>query len=378
MHPGIGRPYAVICALSGAVGSYFLQLAAALPAAIRRHAALLAFIFIYWVCGLVVAQAVGIPPGTTVTTYIPTYMAMMPLMIVTLVVGRGAVIMVHDRPERPLTQLMLEMRTTLATPQRVAHALPMLAGTLVFGATFTVIKTAIPFFAPFSWDPTFEQWDRWLHGGIAPWQIIQPILGSPLLTFAVGSAYNVWFYFLSLIWVWQAFSQRDYRLRLQFFLTLMIGWILLGNVAATLFSSAGPCFFGKITGLSDPFLPLMIYLTDANQAHNIWALAAQKFLWHGYTMRELTIGAGISAMPSMHVGIATLFALVCWRTRRWLGIVMTIYAIVVMIGSVHLAWHYAIDGYLGAIGIMVIWWAVGRALARQDEKEAKLTVTDAA
>lgn len=343
---------------------YVLQVALLLPAVVRRDALLIAIILVYWLCGLFVAGLAGIPPEATVTTYLVTYMRIAAMMIALLIVWRGALIMIHDRPARPLTQLLREMRTSLITPGRVAHALPIVIGMPIFGATFTVIKKSIPIVTPFTWDATFEEWDRWVHGGVAPWELIQPILGYPGITYGINWCYNIWFYVQGVIWAYLAFSQRDHLLRLQYFLTLLLGWILLGNVAAMLFSSAGPCFFGDITGLPDPFLPLMRYLNDADQVHPIWALDAQQALWRAYTMNGVSIGVGISAMPSMHVAIATLFALVCWRIQRWLGIALTIYAIMIMIGSVHLGWHYAIDGYFGALGMIAIWWMVGRILER--------------
>lgn len=33
-----------------------------------------------------------------------------------------------------------------------------------------------------------------------------------------------------------------------------------------------------------------------------------------------------------------------------------------MIGSVHLGWHYAIDGYVSILAVIVIWKAVGWTL----------------
>jgi membrane-associated phospholipid phosphatase len=346
-----------------------------LPASIRRQKPLLALIMIYWVTGLVVGEIADMPAAATITTYLPTYMAMMPMMIVALLIGRGLLIMIVDRPVRPLTQLANEFRTTLATPQRIAQAVPILAGMILFGGTFTVMKASIPALVPFGWDAQFEHLDRWLHGGIAPWELLQPIIGVPLITHAINWAYNFWFFFLGLIWVWQAFSMRDERLQRQFFLTLILSWILLGNVAATLFSSAGPCYFGRIIGMPDPFAPLMSYLDDADRSYAIWALRAQEMLWHGYSQREVGLLSGISAMPSMHVAMATLFALVCWRIRRWLGIVMTIYATIIMIGSVHLGWHYAIDGYAGALGMLLIWWVVGRALGRRSDARPMAVAT---
>lgn len=341
-----------------------------LPAAIRRQGTLLALIALYWICGSIIGRLAGMPPANTITTYLPTFVVLVPMMAVALLILRAVIIMAIERPARPLSQLAREFATRLATPRCVARALPILAGMLVFGGTFTVMKASIPFLAPYAWDEAFAQLDKSLHGGTAPWELLQPLLGEPVITNAINWAYNLWFYFFGLIWVWQSFSQRDERLRSRFFFALVLGWILLGNVAATLFSSAGPCFFGRVTGLPDPFLPLVDYLHQTNRIYPIWALTAQDMLWQNYSMRTVELGAGISAMPSMHVAMATLFALVCWRTKRWLGIVMTVYAVIIMIGSVHLAWHYAIDGYAGALGMLLIWWGMGRALERWGDARA--------
>lgn len=357
---------------------FLSELVATVPSATRRVAPLLAIIFIYWIAGMVIAYSVGLPVDATVTAYVPSFLRLMPFLLGILLLGRGFQIVAFERPRRPLAQLLGELRTTFVTPDRIAHALPVLLGMLLFGGTFTVLKTSIPLLTSYSWDVTFEQWDRWLHGGVAPWQIVQPVLGLPLVTKVVERIYASWFYVMGVIWVWQAFSQRDNRLRLQFFVTLMLGWILLGNVAATLLASGGPVYYGRITGLLDPFLPLTDYLSDANHAYPIKVLYIQGYLWDSFVMREFALGAGISAMPSMHVAIATLFALVCWRTKRWVGILMTIYALLIMIGSVHLGWHYAIDGYFGALGMIAIWWIVGIVLRRRAAKESSGLVTDPA
>ena len=72
--------------------------------------------------------------------------------------------------------------------------------------------------------------------------------------------------------------------------------------------------------------------------------------------------AGISAMPSMHVASSVLMALYASTHARWAGWAMWTFAALIMIGSVHLGWHYAIDGYFGAV---IAWcaWVIGRRLA---------------
>lgn len=361
-------------AVRALVLGYPAQIARALPGATRAQAAVPLLVLAYWVAGLVVSLFSGIPPTSTITTYLNTFAILVPFMVLGLLIARSGAIMAVERPARPLSQLLWEIRTSLATPQRVAHAIPALLSMLVFGGTFTAMKASIPALMPFTWDPEFEAMDRWLHGGVAPWELLQPLLGSPVATYAVNWAYNFWFYCFGLIWVWQAFQWYDKKLRLQFFLSMVLGWALLGNLAATLLSSAGPCYFGRVTGLPDPFVPLMDYLRGVNESYSIWALGAQDMLWDNYLVRSVELGSGISAMPSMHVAVATLNAIVAWRTRRWFGIVMTVYALSIMIGSVHLAWHYAIDGYLGAAGMLVIWWATGRFVRSMNGDGPKLNL----
>jgi hypothetical protein len=62
------------------------------------------------------------------------------------------------------------------------------------------------------------------------------------------------------------------------------------------------------------------------------------------------------------VAIAVLFALAGWQASRAAGLALTAYALVVLIGSVHLGWHYAVDGYFAAAATVVIWIACGAAM----------------
>jgi TRAP-type C4-dicarboxylate transport system permease small subunit len=87
-------------------------------------------------------------------------------------------------------------------------------------------------------------------------------------------------------------------------------------------------------------------------------------LWNNYVSGGTTIGAGISAMPSMHVAGAMLFALLGWRTHRLLGILLSVNVALILVATVHLAWHYALDGYIAVLGTLAIWWATGAVIGR--------------
>lgn len=235
-------------------------------------------------------------------------------------------------------------------------------GLIVFASAFSSFKASIPAIQPFSWDIRFMEWDQALHLGVHPWQILQPMLGWPAITQAIDFAYFMWFPVLWLTIIWQAWhGDRGSVVRSQFLVAFAMCWILLGSVAAVLFSSAGPVYFGAVTGVPDPFTPLLDYLQAVNTQDSLRAISAQHILWSTYSGPGATQVAGISAMPSMHVSMAVLLTLLGFSVRRWLGWVFAAFAGLIFLGSIHLAWHYAIDGYAATAGTLAIWWASGVA-----------------
>ena len=140
--------------------------------------------------------------------------------------------------------------------------------------------------------------------------------------------------------------------------------LLIGSVGGTLFSSAGPVYFERVTGSPGDFAGLMDYLRMVYEGSEGGLIGVQEYLWEGYLASEGRQFGGISAMPSMHIAMVTVIALLGWSHSRVLGAVFTVIALVILIGSVHLAWHYAIDGYAAAIATCVLWVAVGAVLRR--------------
>jgi hypothetical protein len=274
--------------------------------------------------------------------------------------------MVNNESGRPLlTSWIWELRATYLTRQRAISFVVVALVLTPFMNTFGSFKQAIPYLTPFSWDKTFMEMDQALHGG-HPWQWLQPLLGYAPVTFTINCFYNVWVFVMFGVVLSQAWS-RNRTVRMQFLLTFVLIWIVIGTGLAMLFSSAGPCYYQHLTAAGSPYMDLMAYLNCANERLPLPSLNVQATLWRAYESGRHQLFAGISAMPSMHVATSVLFALVAWRINRWLGAAFTLFAIVIQIGSVHLAWHYAIDGYVGAALTVFIWHAVGWFLRNSGE-----------
>jgi len=230
----------------------------------------------------------------------------------------------------------------------------------LFMTSFLAYKRAIPLFHPFAWDLAFMRADRAVHLGTHPWKMLQPLFGSVSATVVIDWIYVLWLRTIPLVIAWQVWN-RDRELRAQFLLTYAISSILIGTVLATWLSSAGPCYYAEVVGQPDPYVGLFAALGDVSGAHPLNVLRLQDLLWQGYLGNGQFYG--ISAMPSMHVALPTLYVLVGFRTCRWLGWVFVAYLLAILIGSVHLGWHYAIDGYVSILAVWVVWVAVGLSKA---------------
>jgi hypothetical protein len=263
----------------------------------------------------------------------------------------------HVKPERPIPALLKDMIEFLANKKRMGNGLPVVVIMMVFMYVFGNLKADIPALNPFSWDTYFSHLDRILHFGFQPWQWLQPLLGYAPITFLLNINYNLWFLVTWMAWVYFAFIDKPSELRTRFFLSFFAVWILVGSLLAIVFSSAGPCFYGRLGFTPDPYADLMTYLRGVNETYAIWAIPLQDELWQGYTDPSLVI-KGISAMPSMHNGSALLFALAGYQVSRFAGHLLGAHTVLIFIGSVHLGWHYAVDSYLAWALTLVIWFAM--------------------
>jgi hypothetical protein len=364
---GAASPLTSALAPSPAVAGqrWLARVRPALGRSLRVHSPFITLVVLYMAAAFILPPLFGVRARFSPGLYSDVLLTVNAAFFLGLLFAYVSYVLVCVRPARLTHYLWTEITGRYATVERICMALPVFVLFPLFASTFTYFKAAIPLFHPFAWDSRLAAWDQALHGGHAAWEWLQPVFGHPYATALVNVLYHLWFFVTYGVFAWQALSLARPRLRMQYLLTTLLLWSLVGNLAATLVSSAGPVYFARVTGLADPFAPLMAYLHQANDVVPVMALQVQDMLWQAYVgTGGMDIGEGISAMPSLHVATAVSYALVGFAVRRWLGILLAGFAAFIMIGSVHLGWHYAIDGYAGLLCTLAIWLAVGWVLDR--------------
>lgn len=259
-------------------------------------------------------------------------------------------------------QVIIQIRDALSNPYMIAARLSPILMMPFFFASFSVLKMLMPRYVPFWLDEPFARLDQILFFGYHPWQITHAVFTTPEATVTIDLFYSVWVLLLSVaIAGFALFAPRTERAR--FFLSFGGAWFFLGFIGAWLGSSAGPCFLANLNSpLAPEFAGLMQRLHAASNSMDTVAQAVewQEMLWSGYESQTYRFGMGISAMPSLHNAIAVLYAIIAFRFGKIAGWVFTAYAIIIFIGSIHLGWHYAVDGIFSAVGMWAIWRAADK------------------
>ena len=251
----------------------------------------------------------------------------------------------------------------------VLGVLPVLVVMTVFMTAFTAYKNQIPDVLPFYFDEELAALDEVLHFGRHPWEWLQPILGNPSATGFIELVYAVaWGLATFGMLYWQALHSGPERAH--YLITFALCWIVIGSVLATLMSSAGPPYYEYVAKGENPYLTLFEYLRRFSGETGYSAIEYQQYLWAVHVKDVATSYTGISAMPSMHVSMATLVALAAWRMSRLLGWAAIAHVVLIQVASVQLGWHYATDGYVAILVTVWIWRVSARVLGSKRRASA--------
>ncbi|MBL4802422.1 MAG: phosphatase PAP2 family protein [Emcibacter sp.] len=236
---------------------------------------------------------------------------------------------------------------------------------------FGSVKTLFPMVNPFYLDVPLMELDRALHFGSHPWELTHALFGSSMATEVLDFMYQLWFVLLMGFSVWMVSNHKMGHLRTKFLLCYILTWSILGTFLAVLLPAAGPCYYANFVDGFNVYAPLMDRIHEISDAikgvdgeTGLYTVRNQELLWSFYTDDYIGLGSGITAMPSMHVSFATLFYLTIREMNAKLGYLALLYLVIIQVTSVHLGWHYAVDGYVSIILTYGLWKCSGWLVAR--------------
>lgn len=311
-------------------------------------------------CAIAFVFGRGVVPSNTIVRYGATGLWFGPALLSVAVVEILRQSLLKGRPGFLIALSMLVRR--FSSWINVVATLAPIALLIALSAAAGVMKMLLAVYSPFVWDSVFARADEILFLGHQPWQLTHALFGAMWPTLVIDRIYTFWIYLLPIAISAVALLAPRYD-RARFFLSYALIIFLVGIDAAYAFSSAGPCFAPMISEpLATTFAPLMDRLHALSKTEVLWAVEWQGMLWNGHKYGWFDVGMGISAMPSVHVAVAVLYALTLTQFGRYFSWAAWTFAAIILIGSVHLGWHYAVDGLAAGIATLVIWLVVSKYL----------------
>ena len=328
----------------------------------RAYAPVVILLLAYYASALLLLNDVQVELSFEIIDIFLNLKLLLPLLAVVLSIYGFGWLIATNNGERPFLRVARWLRQVPFVEIALARMLPSLVVLAILQTCYLAFKVSIPKIAPFSWDRLFAEADRFIFLGVDPWVLTHNLMPTVTATKILSTLYAVWFFVVVFFFAFASIMRLDSRLRMTFILTFILSWSVGGSYLAIAFSSAGPVYMERLFG--DPtFAPLMQRLAEQNDIWVIEALVVQEKLWKGYADPAVP-AMGISAFPSMHLCLAMVVTQFGFGLNRKLGWCLAAFTGVVLIGSVHLGWHYAVDGIAGIL-LAVVFWKASDAFTRR-------------
>ena len=255
-----------------------------------------------------------------------------------LIAGGEILRMMRSGVEHPIAHCILFVREN-AKPLAFIGLSMALAGLNMIA--FMWVKPLLNYLIPFWADPYLAAVDRQIFT-TDPWHLVSWLNVTPLAYF-----YHRGWFALMIIVLLKVLMSPSSRQKSAILLTYFLLWSIFGPLVHSLLPAAGPVFYAKL-GYGDAFSGLVMEPETRRLAD---------YLWRIYSGQTFGAGAGISAMPSLHIATTAWMVIATKQfAPRW-TLPMSAAGTLIFLLSVSLGWHYAVDGIFGVIGAYAIWRA---------------------
>jgi hypothetical protein len=211
------------------------------------------------------------------------------------------------------------------------------------------LKTSVPLVRHELFDLELFRLDRWLHFGVSPTILAVEAANGTLLPELLDRWYALFLVTVQLGFAYVT-AGTDEASRRSFVGASALLWIA-GAWLYVAVPALGPCY--ALPELREPIRDEMPR-----------AVGAQDYLFRHYGRMVQSPGRflasfnpslGVAALPSLHVGAHWLLALWARRHARRLFLPLALATGLTFLGSVVSTWHYAVDGYAGALLAWLAW-----------------------
>jgi hypothetical protein len=224
---------------------------------------------------------------------------------------------------------------------------------------FVNLKQFIPAINERLYDSPIWRLDGWLHFGVDPAVVVSQLAADHGVLPWLDRAYLL-FYPAQVIVPLVFLVAKPLRpQRGRFFFAYCLLW-MLGGAMYVAWPTLGPIYYRSSRFWLEQ-APYATYLQEMLMRDYIRFRTDPTF----YTVK---LYQGVAALPSLHVGVLALFAI---ATSRWRMVAATLWLLtaITFVGSLALGWHYAVDGYAGAL-LAFLSWQTARLLV-QEEREGR-------
>jgi hypothetical protein len=211
---------------------------------------------------------------------------------------------------------------------------------------YTTIKQAIPLINNAVYDFQLITIEKWIHLGFNPAWGLANSNPSPFWTKTLDINYYLWFIVKPLFFSY--FLTHRNQCKRDHFISTYLGIWIIGVLIGLSIPSHGPCYVDpELFPVENMQLSQHVQDKLLKAYHNLDQITLS-------CNGGMTYGMGIMALPSLHVAVCIFYVYFFWSEGllwRWGTIIFTL---MIFLGSLYTGWHYAVDGYVAVLIVLLI------------------------